>query len=58
MKNTTEFTLHELDEIHTIFKLCLQDTKFRKLNKEQLDLHKSIIQKVNAMTAEILEKPW
>lgn len=49
----TQFTLAELDEIHTLVKTFGLENK---LNQEQKDLHKSIVQKVNALTAVILDE--
>lgn len=49
----TDFTIAELDEIWFLVKTWKLEGKVQ--NQEQKDLHNSIAQKVNAITAEILD---
>jgi hypothetical protein len=49
----TDFTIAELDEIWFLVKTWKLEGKVQ--NQEQKDLHSSIAQKVNAITAEILD---
>jgi hypothetical protein len=49
----TDFTIAELDEIWFLVKTWKLEGKVQ--NQELKDLHNSIAQKVNAITAEILD---
>jgi hypothetical protein len=49
----TDFTIAELDEIWFLVKTWKVEDRIQ--NQEQKDLHSSISQKVNAITAKMLE---